>query len=131
MKNNRIPTDGGLGLSQNDAFASLDSLRLPQGPSTNNTPAPTANKPSPKANTKGRVDLRRLTAGKGGKTVTAISGLTILDGRSREALLHTLKQSCGCGGTLKADTIELQGDQRDAAEVVLKQEGFKVVRAGG
>ncbi|MEB3200825.1 MAG: translation initiation factor [Synechococcaceae cyanobacterium] len=77
-----------------------------------------------------RVRVQRSKAGKGGKTVTSISGLELPEAESR-ALLKRLKACCGTGGTLKDGVIELQGDQAAAALVALEQEGFRPKQAGG
>jgi len=57
-----------------------------------------------------KVRVQRTKAGKGGKMVTAITGLEVPEAEAR-ALLKTLKASAGTGGTLKDGVIELQGDQ--------------------
>lgn len=54
-----------------------------------------------------------------------------LAGPERKALLKRLKSRIGSGGTLKDDTIELQGDQVDQALLLLGKEGFRPRRAGG
>jgi translation initiation factor 1 len=92
------------------------STERPAGPST------------PKAQQ--RVRIQRIKAGKGGKLVTAITGLEIAEPEARE-LLKKLKASCGTGGTLKDGVIELQGDQVAPALAALEQAGFRPKQAGG
>jgi translation initiation factor 1 len=77
-----------------------------------------------------RVRVQRTRAGKGGKTVTLISGLELPEAEAR-ALLKQLKAGCGTGGTLRDDGIELQGDQLDAALTALEAQGFRPKQAGG
>jgi translation initiation factor 1 len=77
-----------------------------------------------------RVRVQRTKAGKGGKLVTAITGLELPEAEARE-LLKALKASCGTGGTLKDGVIELQGDQVAPALAALEREGFRPKQAGG
>lgn len=77
-----------------------------------------------------RVRVQRTKAGKGGKTVTQITGLE-LDEAEALALLKQLKASAGTGGTLKAGVIELQGDQVAPALTALEGAGFRPKQAGG
>jgi translation initiation factor 1 len=65
-----------------------------------------------------------------GKTVTVISGLRH-DDATLEALLRTLKQQLGTGGTLKDGEIEIQGDHRERVAAALSALGYKVKFAGG
>jgi len=90
--------------------------------------APAGGATTPKAQQKVRV--QRTKAGKGGKLVTAITGLEIPEAEAR-ALLKTLKASSGTGGTLKDGVIELQGDQVAPALAALAKEGFRPKQAGG
>ncbi len=83
---------------------------------------------TPKAQQKVRV--QRTKAGKGGKLVTAITGLEIPETEAR-TLLKTLKASSGTGGTLKDGVIELQGDQVAPALAALEKKGFRPKQAGG
>ncbi|WP_320666510.1 translation initiation factor [Prochlorococcus sp. MIT 1307] len=76
------------------------------------------------------VRVQRLRGGKGGKTVTVISGLE-LDSIAAKSLLKRLKTRCGTGGTLKADALELQGDQVSDALELLRQEGYRPKKSGG
>lgn len=77
-----------------------------------------------------RVRVQRTKAGKGGKTVTAITGMEISDADAR-ALLKRLKATAGSGGTLKDGVIELQGDQLTICLETLTAEGFRPRQAGG
>jgi translation initiation factor 1 len=77
-----------------------------------------------------RVRVQRTKAGKGGKLVTAISGLEAPEAE-RKALLKTLKARAGTGGTLKDGLIELQGDQVAVTLEVLQQAGYRPKQAGG
>jgi translation initiation factor 1 len=77
-----------------------------------------------------RVRVQRTRAGKGGKMVTAITGLEVPEAEA-QALLKQLKAAVGTGGSLKAGVIELQGDQVAAALAALVKEGFRPKQAGG
>jgi translation initiation factor 1 len=77
-----------------------------------------------------RVRVQRTKAGKGGKLVTAITGLELPEPELK-ALLKQLKASAGTGGSLKDGVIELQGDQMTAALTALEQAGFRPKQAGG
>ena len=77
-----------------------------------------------------RVRVQRTKTGKGGKLVTAITGLEIPESEA-QALLKQLKASAGTGGTLKQGVIELQGDQVTLALTALESAGFRPKQAGG
>jgi translation initiation factor 1 len=62
---------------------------------------------------------------KGGKTVTVIRGLTAAD-NDLPALLTSLKNHCGSGGTLHEEELELQGDQIARAKAQLEKIGYRV-----
>ena len=80
----------------------------------------------------GIVRVRRETAGRKGKGVTAIHGLPLED-TALTALAKQLKAACGSGGTAKEGVIEIQGDHLDKVMDWLKArpEGWTVKRAGG
>ncbi|MCD6389464.1 MAG: translation initiation factor Sui1 [Desulfobulbaceae bacterium] len=78
----------------------------------------------------GIVRLMRETKGRKGKGVTLITGVP-LDNAGLKKLAKSLKQKCGCGGSLKNGVIEIQGDHRDVLEKELARLGYKVKRAGG
>jgi len=76
------------------------------------------------------VRVSRQTQGRGGKSVSVISGLPMND-QQLEALAKELKRRCGCGGTVRDGTIEIQGDHRDTLVAELVRRGFDARRAGG
>ena len=78
----------------------------------------------------GIVRLMRETKGRKGKGVTLINGVP-LDNEGLKKLAKSLKQKCGCGGSLKNGVIEIQGDHREFLEKELNGLGYKVKRAGG
>jgi len=78
----------------------------------------------------GVVRVGRTNRGRGGKTVTLIEGVQLPAAALRE-LARELRRQCGTGGALKNDTIEIQGDQRDAVVERLEARGFRVKRKGG
>lgn len=135
----KIATDGGAGLGQNPfgaAFGGLDALsNLPAGPVGTNEGkdagriAEAARGPEPK--NRGRVDVLRSTAGRGGKTVTVAKNFVGIGGPEKESLCKKMRAAAGCGGTVKDGVIEIQGDQREIVMRVLREAGFRPVQAGG
>ena len=78
----------------------------------------------------GIVRIRREVKGRKGKTVTTISGIP-LEKKSLSELAADLKRKCGTGGSVKDDTIIIQGDHRNKIVSLLEKEGYKVKLAGG
>lgn len=78
----------------------------------------------------GVIRVGRSSRGRGGKTVTLIEGVQLPAAELRD-LARDLRRQCGTGGALKNDTIEIQGDQRDAVVDQLEARGFRVKRKGG
>jgi len=83
------------------------------------------------AKNRGRVDVLRTTAGRGGKTVTVAKNFVGIGLPEKEALCKKMRSSAGCGGTVKDGQIEIQGDQREVVARVLTEAGFRPVLAGG
>ena len=94
------------------------------------TSRPTAGPVAATAKAQQRVRVQRTKAGKGGKLVTAITGLELPEAEAKQ-LLKQLKASCGTGGTIKDGVIELQGDQLAPALAALEAAGFRPKQAGG
>ena len=107
----------------NNPFADLQIDNLPLGESHPHSCAP-----PPEANSVlGRVVLRRETAHRGGKIVIVIHDFaSFISNQSIEDLGRKLRSACGCGGTTRQRTIELQGNQVDRVRTLLEQEGFRV-----
>ncbi|HEY0864811.1 MAG TPA: translation initiation factor [Lacunisphaera sp.] len=123
----KISTDGGQGLGQNP-FGALSGAGLPVAPQSVIQPA--AKKEAPTRN-RGRVDIKRTTAGRGGKTVTLVTGFVGIGLPEKESLAKQMRNACGCGGTVKDGDIEIQGDQREKIAQILTDAGFRPVFAGG
>ena len=78
----------------------------------------------------GIARIRRETGGRGGKTVTVVTGLR-LDEPVLLALSRRLKAACGTGGTVRDGVLELQGDHREQVGSLLAKEGIRSKLAGG
>jgi translation initiation factor 1 len=78
----------------------------------------------------GVVRIRRETKARHGKVVTVITGIP-LDQNGTKQLAKELKSKCGCGGTVKGDVIEIQGDKTEILIEELKNRGWPVKRSGG
>jgi translation initiation factor 1 len=125
----KIPTDGGQSLGQNP-FGAWSASGLPSpGSSPAGGVQPTARVEQPR--NRGRVDIKRTTAGRGGKTVTLVAGFVGIGLLEKESLCKRMRSACGCGGTVKDGEIEIQGDQREKIAAILSEAGFRPVFAGG
>lgn len=78
----------------------------------------------------GFAKVRRETKGRKGKGVVTISGLG-LDNKALKSLATKLKKTCGTGGSVVGEVIEVQGDKREEIKAVLEKNGFKVKFIGG
>jgi translation initiation factor 1 len=128
----RVPTDGSQSFVQKP-FAALSSEGLPAGADTQ--PETPGHKPASARSTKpkdrGRVDILRSTAHRGGKTVTVVKNFVGIGLPEKEKLAKQMQKSCGTGGTVKEGQIEIQGDKRQEVARILTEAGFRPVFAGG
>ena len=133
-KEKRIPTDGGQELTQSPfAGLRLDGLPEPTEASSPIAPLPAPGKSrrrQPNRN-RGRVDILRQTAHRGGKTVTVVTGFAGISQGEKEELARKMQKACGTGGTVKEGRIEIQGDRREVVSRILAEAGFRPVMAGG
>jgi translation initiation factor 1 len=125
-----IHTDGGPGFGHNP-FGALSSDGLPPAPEHSPAAAapPSAVKPAKK--NRGRVDILRVKAGRGGKTVTVVKNFVGIGLPEKEQLARAMQRACGTGGTVKNGQIEIQGDQRAEVARILTEANFQPVFAGG
>jgi translation initiation factor 1 len=77
-----------------------------------------------------RVIVRLDRKGRGGKAVTVIEGLLLVQ-REKESLLKQLKSRLGAGGAVKDEFLEIQGDHRENLMTILEGMGYRPKRSGG
>ena len=108
-------------------FAGLASLRdsLPPGPQAGAAAAAAPDKP--KGPTRAVVRMERK--GRGGKEVTVVEKLDLRPA-DLETWCRALKAALGCGGSVDADMIVLQGDLRTRVPAVLTARGVAKVTVG-
>ncbi|MFT5470127.1 MAG: translation initiation factor 1 [Verrucomicrobiales bacterium] len=115
-------------------FAELSQLEdLAEGPPIKpDDSAPTRTSRRGQKNTnRGRIDILRQTAHRGGKAVTVVKGFKGIGQPEIKELAKLMQKACGVGGTVKNGCIEIQGDKRDDVKRILTEAGFKPVFAGG
>lgn len=109
---------------------STDGGRVGEKPKSRPARAPAARKPAPPPPADGFVRIQREKKGRGGKTVTVVTGLS--GGAAQlDSLLKDLKQHCGAGGTRDGAVLEIQGDHRARIEARLVALGHRVKVTGG
>ncbi|MGJ8643047.1 MAG: translation initiation factor [Luteolibacter sp.] len=115
---------------EQNAFGALDALgELPAGPEV---PVPIkTSKRGQKTSGRGRVDIVRQTAHRGGKGVTVAKNFKGIALAEKQELAKKIQKACGVGGTVKDGNIEIQGDKREEVKRILTEAGFKPVFAGG
>ena len=116
-----------------DALAALGSL--PAGPAGSPDSAPIipikTSQRGQKNTNRGRVDIVRQTAHRGGKGVTVAKNFIGIGLAEKQELAKKMQKACGVGGTVKDGCIEIQGDKREEMKRILTEAGFKPVFAGG
>jgi len=127
---NRIPTDGGQAFGHNP-FGALSSAGLPAAPESLAKDAERRAPAKPAKKNRGRVDIIRQKAGRGGKTVTVVKGFIGIGLPEKEQLAKAMQKACGTGGTVKNGQIEIQGDKRAEVARILSEANFRPVFAGG
>ena len=114
--------------AQPNAFGALDALGdLPAGP----VDSVKTSKRGQKNTNRGRVDIVRQTAHRGGKGVTVAKNFVGIALSEKQELAKKIQKACGVGGTVKDGCIEIQGDKREEVKRILTEAGFKPVFAGG
>lgn len=137
-KKQRIDMSGGESLTHNP-FGALDGLSgLSAGPASAATSATAPSEPPVKSSrrkekntNRGRVDIIRQTAHRGGKMVTVVTNFTGIGLPEKQVLAKKMQKTCGVGGTVKEGRIEIQGDKREDVKRILIEAGFRPVFAGG
>lgn len=71
--------------------------------------------------------IERDRKGRKGKIVTVISRI----GGDLKNLQKELQKECGARGSVKNNTVEIQGDHRDKIAKILQKKGFKTKFIGG
>lgn len=109
-------------------FAALASLRerLPQAPPA--APEPLATPPVDRTYS-GKIVLARTKKGRGGKTVTSVSGIAA-QGARLEEIAKELRQALGCGTSVEGEVILVQGEQAPRVRTFLETKGAKRVVIG-
>ena len=77
------------------------------------------------------MDIIRQKAGRGGKTVTVVTGFVGIGLPEMDQLAKSMQKACGTGGTVKDGHIEIQGDQRAEVARILTEANFRPLFAGG
>jgi len=127
MADRKHAPEGNQNFRQNP-FAGLSTAGLPQTPA--DQPGETAPSSAPPKN-RGRVDIIRQKAGRGGKTVTVVTNFVGIGLPEKEKLAKQMQKACGTGGTVKEGRIEIQGDKRAEVARILAEAGFRPIFAGG
>ncbi|NEQ96016.1 MAG: translation initiation factor [Cyanothece sp. SIO2G6] len=76
------------------------------------------------------IRIQTTRKGKGGKTVTVLTGFQSSPD-TLKALLKKLKAQCGSGGTVKDQELEIQGDHAETLLPRLVALGYRAKVSGG
>ena len=124
----QIPSGGEQNFCHNP-FAALSKEGLPSAPESLAVDSAPISKPAKKD--RGRVDILRVKAGRGGKTVTVVKNFVGIGLPEKQQLAKAMQKACGTGGTVKDGQIEIQGDKREEVARILTEANFRPVFAGG
>lgn len=133
-KESKAPAEGGDQAA--GPFGALDGLaNLPAGPGNSQSSAEViaakTSQRGQKNTNRGRVDIVRQTAHRGGKGVTVAKNFKGIGLPEKQELAKLMQKACGVGGTVKDGCIEIQGDKRGEMKRILTEAGFNPVFAGG
>ncbi|MGV2828408.1 translation initiation factor [Myxosarcina sp. GI1(2024)] len=76
------------------------------------------------------IRIQTTRSGRKGKTVTVMTRFQH-NSETLSKLLKQLKSQCGSGGTIKDDTLEIQGDHKQKLLNTLTELGYKAKISGG
>ena len=76
------------------------------------------------------IRIQATRSGRKGKTVTVVTGFQHKP-KTLTKLLKKLKSQCGSGGTVKEDSLEIQGDHKQKLLTTLTELGYKAKISGG
>ncbi len=125
----RIPVSDAA-IAWTSPFSALKKIHPSLVPVEQPESAPPGTVPLASRKNRGRVDIVRQTAHRGGKTVTVVTGFIGIGQAEKITLAKTMQKACGAGGTVKEGRIEVQGDQRETVALILTNAGFRPVFAG-
>ncbi len=74
--------------------------------------------------------IQATRSGRKGKTVTVITGFQHSP-ETLSKLLKQLKAKCGSGGTVKENSLEIQGEHKQKLWEILTKLGYKAKISGG
>jgi translation initiation factor 1 len=131
MKEKKLSPPDGESIAWASPFAGLKNMGLPLASKVQPNIAPRNTVPLALKKNRGRVDIIRQTAHRGGKTVTVVTGFTGIGLAEKETLAKEMQKTCGAGGTVKEGRIEIQGDQRKVVARILTEAGFRPMLSGG
>tara|TARA_R110002096_G_scaffold42893_1_gene115347 strand:- start:726 stop:1118 length:393 start_codon:yes stop_codon:yes gene_type:complete len=127
-KKKRKSTDGEESEAQNPFGALSELSGLPEG--SVSPPQPTSRR-NRKNTSRGRIDIIRESAHRGGKIVTVVTNFKGIGLPEKQELAKKIQKSYGVGGTVKDGRIEIRGDLREEVKLILEEAGFQPVFAGG
>lgn len=126
-KNRQSKGKGESGIST--PFSALNELSgLPEG---SLEPARPTSRRDRKNTTRGRLNITREFAHRGGKIVTVVSNFQGISLGEKQELARKIQKSHGVGGTVKDGRIEIRGDLREEIKVILEEAGFQPKFSGG